>query len=165
MIVRKRFLNEFLEETSMSKGLLALVPAIALIVGILYYTGFFNSADITRTRQGYTDYTCPSYVATEFTVLFSNSGSANTNLCVYASSQDVNFTKSSDCIYLPKDSKSVSFTLRVADIPYLRNERNVTIRYTWTFKKSGFNGNQTYALSCYYRQPQGDNVLRFLSES
>ena len=159
------FLNKLFEEASMGKGLLGLIPVIALIVGIMYYTGFFNSADISRTRQVNSDYTCPSYVSSEFTVLFSNSGSANANLCVNASSTDINFTKSSDCIYLPKDSKAVPFTLRVADIPYLNVERNVTIRYSWTYKKGGFGGDQTYALRCNYQQPQRDNVLRFLSES
>lgn len=149
----------------MSKGLLALVPVIALIALILYYTGYFNSADISRHRQADSDYTCPGYVSSAFTVFFSNSGSANTNLCVNASSPDINFTKSSDCIYLPKDSKAVPFTLRVADMPYVRAERNVTIRYLWSFNKGGFSGSKIYALNCFYIQPQGDKVLRFVSES
>lgn len=124
------------------------IGTIIAILGLLTAIGFFHSPNIILTRQTGSDYTCPDALYSNFNIMFSNKGSADTSLCVSLSSQNENITfdKGSDCLYV-SSGEQTQFTLGVNESS-LSNLNNATINYNYLYKKRFSTENHT--ISCVY---------------
>ena len=81
------------------------IGIILTIIGLLITAGFFHSANIVRVRSFGSDSTCPTGIYNQFSVTFVNHGSKDTSLCVTAFSEDVNFSKDLDCLYMAHNAQ------------------------------------------------------------
>ena len=124
------------------------IGTIIAILGLLVAAGFFHSPNIILVRQSASDYTCPNTLYSNFNVMFSNKGSADTSLCVSLSSpnENITFEKESDCLYADTGEQT-QFTLEINESS-LSNLNNVTINYNYLYTK--FFIKQNHTISCEY---------------
>ena len=127
-----------------------IIGTIIAILGLLTAIRFFHSPNIILTRQSASDYTCPDTLYSNFNIMFSNKGSADTSLCVSLSSpnKNITFDKESDCLYV-SSGEQTQFTLGVNESS-LSNLNNATIKYNYIYTK--FFIKQNHTISCEYEK-------------
>jgi len=128
---------------------------ITIIAMILIAIGVFNDVNILPVRHSGIDSTCPDKILSDnFKVYFSNEGNAGGKLCVQTTSDDVNFTKDYDCLFISPDHGSVPFNFLI-DVNTFPEEDNITINYNYTYNKF-FIFRQQNTLPCKYKKYQSN---------
>ena len=141
-----------------------IVSLISILIPFLFYVGVFNSPNIVLVRHPYSGYTCPTVLYSEFKILFLNSGSEDTSLCVNLSStnENVSFVKRDDCLVIfPDKNNAVPFILRVDEHSVSRLD-NVTIEYTFSYLK--YLSLQNHTISCLYNRKNKWDSNLFLDQ-
>ena len=140
------------------------ITVIIMIIGILATLGFFNSAKIVRVREAGTDSSCPSRVYMSFDVYFINHGKKDTSLCVNVSSDEINFTEDSDCLYMSHADERESkfdFDINTESLPDEDGD-NVTVTYVWSYRKNIFKTG-TGKYECKYKKKRFQSDLELIS--
>ena len=140
----------------------AIIGFVTLIILILYYSGYFKEADIHPIRQTATS-SCPDNVYSAFQVNFENTGETGSALFVEVWSENLNFTKSSDSVYLPQRPTSLTFEINTNSYPRISNkEYNFTIHYSYTYKGNEFRKDKTLEIFCRYVREPNNNYLKLI---
>lgn len=128
------------------------VGTIIAIIAILASTGFFNTANIVRVRPVWTDNVCPLTIYEDIDFEFRNGGNKDTILCVKVWSNELNFTKYQDCLYMEPGLEGTKFTFKVnrGSFPSQKQNANVTIYNELSYKKNSFQI-ESGVLSCNYK--------------
>ena len=141
------------------------VGTVLTIIGLLIAAGFFHSSNIVRVRSIGSDSTCPTSIDRDFDVKFINHGSKDTSLCVTAFSDELNFTKNSDCLYMAHNAQSeTQFSLEIDEesFPDYNSKSNITIIYNYNYKKNFFQ-TKNLNVTCDYEKKERSNNLQLIS--